>query len=196
LALAYFLAGDSYPKDRHIEDALARRLGRAGVAFVSQPALTALAGAHPGVHPVPERLGQLAQVLRSREQTDPPPFLIGRSSGCVVATRAALQHRLSGVICLAYPFRRPDHEPEPARFAHLAGLRTRTLIIQGDTDQYGGTEAVGAYRLSPAVDLRFVTGRHRLELSEAGWDEVAGWILRFMAERADPTACAPPAAHA
>lgn len=192
MAVAYFLAGDSYPKDRHVEEALADRLGRAGVTFVSQPEFNALAGGEQRIHSISERLDQLERVL-GRTSHDPPPFLIGRSSGCVAATLAASRLRLSGVICLAYPFRQPGHAPEPARFAHLAGLLTPTLILQGDTDQYGGLEARDHYALSPLVTLRFVTGRHRLELTGHGWDEAAQRVLQFMAGCRAPASALPAA---
>jgi predicted alpha/beta-hydrolase family hydrolase len=187
VALVYFLAGDSYPKDRHVETALARRLSRAGVEVVTQDQLGAPAPNRRWRTSVSDRAAHLQAAITAADHPA-PPFVIGRSSGAIVATTLACRIALAGVICLSYPFRPKGRVLEPDRFAHLADCATRTLIIQGDQDPYGGLGVSGDYALSPRVSLRLVAANHRLELDERSWDETAGWILDFMAEGPDAPA--------
>jgi predicted alpha/beta-hydrolase family hydrolase len=178
VASVFYLAGDSYPGDAHVETAVARRLSQAGVELISQAEILALAGGRLKGD-VGQRTAQLERAIATRAVSE-PPFVIGRSSGAIVATLASRRIPLAGVICLGYPFRRRGHLLEPARFAHLARLKTRTLIIQGDWDLYGGRTVTRDFALSRHIDLRFVPAGHRLELDAAWWDRVTAWILDFM----------------
>ena len=146
----YFLAGSSYPGDRDVEVAVTRRLNSAGIEVVSQADILAMSRARTQPRDPAVRVEQLRRAIE-RSPPGPPPFVIGRSSGAQVATLASLQFDLAGVICLAYPFRPKGRVLEPARFAHLADLRTPTLIIQGERDGYGGRGLTREYRLSPQV---------------------------------------------
>ncbi len=187
MSFVYFLAGDSYPEDRHVETALAERLGKAGVEVVTQGQLGAPAPVRRWQASVRDRTAALqARIAAAGHPT--PPFVVGRSSGAVVASMLSCRIPLAGVICLAYPFRPKGRVLEPERFSHLADLKTRTLIIQGHRDRYGGLNVTSDYALSPRTSLRFVAAKHRLELDEPAWDRVAGWILAFMAEGPDARA--------
>ncbi len=178
MASAFYLAGDSYPEDAHVETAVTRRLAAAGVELTSQAEVLALVGGHLKGD-VGQRTAQLERAIARRGASE-PPFVIGRSSGAIAATLASRRIPLAGVICLGYPFRPHGRLLEPARFAHLARLKTRTLIVQGDWDQYGGRTLTRDFALSRRIDLRFVPAGHRLELDELWWDRVGEWILDFM----------------
>ena len=53
-------------------------------------------------------------------------------------------------MCLGYPFH-PPGKPENLRTAHLVGLQTPTLIVQGTRDPFGKPEEVEGYELSAAI---------------------------------------------
>ncbi len=57
--------------------------------------------------------------------------------------------------CLGYPFYAAG-KPEKPRVAHLAGLRTPTLIVQGERDALGNREAVAGYALAPTIRLHWL----------------------------------------
>ncbi len=177
---AYYLAGDSYPRDRHVEAAVATRLRDAGVETMSQDQLDARSGPGGMVLGIQARAQRLERAIEDTSAPD-PPFIIGRSSGGSVAVEVARRRPIAGVICLGFPFRAPGRVLDPARFAALAEVQTPTLIIQGERDRYGGLDLTEHYALSPAVSLRFASGGHRFELSAGEWDEVAGWITAFIA---------------
>ena len=176
----FFLAGSSYPEDRDVEIAVTRRLNSAGIEVVSQAEILATSRAATQPRDPAVRVEQLRRAI-DRSGARQPPFVIGRSSGAQTGTLASLQFDLAGVICLSYPFRPKGRVLEPARFAHLAHLRTPTLIIQGERDGYGGRGLTREYRLSPQVALRLVRADHKFELDQSGWDRAAEWILDFIA---------------
>jgi len=80
----------------------------------------------------------------------------GKSLGGRIASLIADTARPRGLVCLGYPFH-PVGRPERLRTAHLAGLVTPTLIVQGERDALGSREEIARYRLSPAIRLEFLT---------------------------------------
>ena len=67
------------------------------------------------------------------------------------------------LVCLGYPFYAAG-KPEKPRVAHLAHVKTPTLIVQGERDALGNREAVEAYTLSPAIEVHWlVAGDHDLK---------------------------------
>ena len=180
VTLAFFLAGSSYPEDRDVEVAVTRRLRSAGIEVVSQADILALSGTVNQPRGLAVRIGQLRRAI-DRSGPHAPPFVIGRSSGAQAATLASLELDLAGVICLSYPFRPKGRVLEPARFAHLADLRTPTLVIQGVRDSYGGRGLTRDYALSAQVSVRLAPGDHKLELDATTWSQVAHWMLEFIA---------------
>jgi predicted alpha/beta-hydrolase family hydrolase len=67
------------------------------------------------------------------------------------------------LVCLGYPFYAVG-KPEKPRVEHLAGLQTRTLIVQGERDALGNREAVEAYTLSPSIEVAWLAaGDHDLK---------------------------------
>ncbi|KAA1180331.1 alpha/beta fold hydrolase [Rhizobium tropici] len=82
--------------------------------------------------------------------------IAGKSMGGRVASMIAddLSNagRISGLLCLGYPFH-PIGKPEKLRTAHLAGMKTPTLICQGTRDLFGSREEVSTYELSKMIEI-------------------------------------------
>jgi predicted alpha/beta-hydrolase family hydrolase len=94
-------------------------------------------------------------------------FIGGKSYGGRVASMVADglldAGAIRGLVCLGYPFH-PPGKPEQLRTAHLTGIRTPTLICQGERDPFGTEAEVRGYELSPAIEvLTFVDGDHELK---------------------------------
>jgi predicted alpha/beta-hydrolase family hydrolase len=89
------------------------------------------------------------------------PLLIGgKSMGGRIASLIADDVGVDGLVCLGYPFH-PPGRPERTRVAHLSGLRTPTLICQGERDPFGSREEVSGYVLSPSIEIVWITdGEH------------------------------------
>jgi len=102
----------------------------------------------------------------------PGPLLIGgKSMGGRVASMVADAlydaRRIAGLVCLGYPFH-PPGKPTQLRTAHLKGLRTPTLIVQGTRDEFGIPPEVETYDLSPQIELLWLEdGDHDLKPRKA-----------------------------
>ncbi len=119
----------------------------------------------------PDRMPVLQEAFRQQvrlEQTEQPPdrpvFIGGKSMGGRVASllidELAASDGVRGCLCLGYPFH-PPGKPLQLRTEHLAGLRTPTLILQGERDSFGRRGEVDTYSLSPQVQLRWIpSGDH------------------------------------
>ncbi|HEX9986592.1 MAG TPA: alpha/beta fold hydrolase [Thermoanaerobaculia bacterium] len=83
------------------------------------------------------------------------PFIGGKSMGGRMASMVADELNVAGLICLGYPFH-PPGKPEQLRTAHLAALRTPSLIVQGERDPLGTRPEVEGYSLSPAIRLEWL----------------------------------------
>jgi hypothetical protein len=114
----------------------------------------------------------------------------GKSLGGRMASLVADEVGARGLVCLGYPFH-PPGRPERLRTAHLATLRTPTLIVQGSRDPFGTPDEVARYRLSPTIEIRWIEdGDHSLaprrgssrtraeNLDEAG-EALAGFVARL-----------------
>ena len=93
-------------------------------------------------------------------------FIGGKSMGGRVASMIAEEllgaGRISGLVCLGYPFH-PPGKPEQLRTQHLADLATPCLIVQGDRDPFGSREEVERLSLSPQIRLHWASdGDHDL----------------------------------
>ncbi|HEX5758975.1 MAG TPA: alpha/beta family hydrolase [Thermoanaerobaculia bacterium] len=87
----------------------------------------------------------------------------GKSMGGRIASMVADELGVRGLVCLGYPFH-PPGQPDRLRTAHLAALRTPTLIVQGTRDPFGGPDEVAGYTLSPAIRLVWIEdGDHSLK---------------------------------
>ncbi|MBA3324426.1 MAG: alpha/beta hydrolase [Rhodobacteraceae bacterium] len=110
----------------------------------------------------PEYLAAIASL-----DAEGPLIIGGKSMGGRVATMIAddlhAAGRIAGVLCLGYPFH-PRGRPQQLRTRHLAGLRTPTLICQGDRDELGARAEVASYTLSDRIEILWLdNGDHDLK---------------------------------
>lgn len=119
------------------------------------------------------------------------PLVIGGKSlggrvASLVAKREFEAGRISGVVCLGYPFH-PPGKPEKLRTAHLMELTLPVLIVQGERDPFGGTDEVAGYGLPETIELHWAPdGDHGLEprkrsgrTAEQNWREAVDAIARW-----------------
>jgi uncharacterized protein len=91
----------------------------------------------------------------------------GKSMGGRVASMIADERQAAGLLCLGYPFH-PVGKPAQLRTAHLAQLKTPTLIVQGTRDPFGTPDEVAAYELSQAIEILWLEdGDHDLRPRKA-----------------------------
>ena len=103
--------------------------------------------------------------------TSGPLLIGGKSMGGRVASMVADAlfdaGRVAGLVCLGYPFH-PPGKPETLRTAHLAELKTPTLIFHGMRDEFGSPQEIATYTLSPAITVQFLEdGDHDLRPRKA-----------------------------
>jgi predicted alpha/beta-hydrolase family hydrolase len=92
-----------------------------------------------------------------------PLVIGGKSMGGRMASLVADELGVDALVCLGYPFYAAG-KPEKPRVAHLAELKTPTLIVQGERDALGNRETVEGYALSSAIELCWlVAGDHDLK---------------------------------
>lgn len=176
---AFYLAGDSFPKDRDIESAIETRLAPLFNEWCSQSALNERHGAGQFTMKIPERLDILRRELQAGSSS-PPGVLVGRSSGGRVATLFARENTVRAVVCLGYPFKHPNRAPEPVRYEHLRQINVPTLILQGRSDVYKSFQQAGTYRVSDHVTIMPVDTDHEFRLESEQWDAAVAVIARFL----------------
>lgn len=122
----------------------------------------------PGRKPPPRAETLRAEYVAAIDElgTKGPLIIGGKSMGGRVASMVAdEQHaagRVAGLLCLGYPFH-PVGKPEQLRTAHLAGMKTPALIVQGTRDPFGTREEVATYTLSKAIEILWLEdGDHDL----------------------------------
>ncbi|MBX9762380.1 MAG: alpha/beta hydrolase [Pseudomonadaceae bacterium] len=90
-----------------------------------------------------------------REQVVGPLAIGGKSMGGRMASLLADELEPDALVCLGYPFYAVG-KPQKPRIEHLAQLKTRTLIIQGERDALGDRQAVATYPLADAITLHWL----------------------------------------
>ena len=111
----------------------------------------------------------------------------GKSMGGRVASMIAdamlVESTIAGLLCLGYPFHPPE-KPQQLRTAHLADLKTPTLIVQGTRDPFGTPDEVATYKLSKAIELLWLEdGDHDLKPRKSISGFTAADHLKTMATR-------------
>jgi predicted alpha/beta-hydrolase family hydrolase len=70
--------------------------------------------------------------------------------------------RISGLVCLGYPFH-PPNKPAQLRTAHLRTLKCPALIVQGERDPFGHRGEIENMALSPTIEIAWIgDGDHDL----------------------------------
>jgi len=90
-----------------------------------------------------------------RARVNGPLAIGGKSMGGRMASLLADELGADALVCLGYPFYAAG-KPEKPRVAHLADLRTPTLIVQGERDALGNRQAVEAYALASAIRVEWL----------------------------------------
>jgi predicted alpha/beta-hydrolase family hydrolase len=100
----------------------------------------------------------------------------GKSMGGRIASLIADKARVTGLVCLGYPFH-PVGKPDTLRVEHLRSLETPTLIVQGERDPFGDRDEVAKYKLSAAIRVAWIDdGDHGLKPRKAsGRTEEQNW---------------------
>jgi predicted alpha/beta-hydrolase family hydrolase len=105
----------------------------------------------------------------------------GRSAGARVACRTAAEHGAAGVLALAFPLH-PPGKPEKSRAAELIAVPVPLVVVQGETDAFGGPAEVAAVLDGQAgASVYAVPGDHSLKRNV---DVVAAAALSWLDELA------------
>ena len=117
-------------------------------------------------------------------------YIGGKSMGGRIASMIADATKVSGLICLGYPFHPPGNA-DKLRIDHLKELQTRTLILQGERDPFGKLDEVKTYPLSSQITLQWIPdGEHSFKprkssgtTQEANLKLAAEQIRQFILDR-------------
>ncbi len=91
-----------------------------------------------------------------------PVVLGGRSAGARVACRTAGALGATGVLCLAFPLH-PPGKPEKSRAGELTAVAVPVLVVQGDSDAFGGPAEVQVALGEHPATVVAVRGDHALK---------------------------------
>ena len=152
--------GAGAPMDSPFMQTMAQGLAARGVRVVrfefAYMAQRRVDGRKRPPNPQAQLLQQWREVhAQVRQRVSGPLSGGGKSMGGRMASLLADEFGASALICLGYPFYAAG-KPEKPRVAHLAELRTPTLIIQGERDTLGNKETVAGYELSAAIELHWL----------------------------------------
>ncbi|MDP3316456.1 MAG: alpha/beta fold hydrolase [Devosia sp.] len=166
--------GAGAPMDSASLNATAKALATAGIR-VARFEFAYMAARRTGTRrPPPKAETVIPEYIAAVDDLGPTPgplLIGGKSMGGRVASMAADAlfdaRRIAGLVCLGYPFH-PPAKPTQLRTAHLKGLRTPTLIVQGTRDEFGIPPEVKTYDLSPQIELLWLEdGDHDLKPRKA-----------------------------
>lgn len=187
--------GAGAPMDSEFIQTMAQSLAVRGIAVLRFEFAFMAARRIDGKKRPPNPQAQLLQQWREvyaqvRQRVAGPLAIGGKSMGGRMASLLADELGADALVCLGYPFYAVG-KPEKPRIAHLAELRTRTLIIQGERDALGNREAVAAYPLSAAIRLHWLAAAdHDLKpLKSSGFSQAqhlqsaADDIAAFLTDR-------------
>jgi predicted alpha/beta-hydrolase family hydrolase len=119
------------------------------------------------------------QHLRTADVLTGPLVLGGRSAGARVACRTAVEHGAAGVLALAFPLH-PPGKPQKSRAAELTAVPVPLVVVQGETDAFGGPEEVAAVLAGQkGASVYAVPGDHALKRNV---DVVAAAALSWLDE--------------
>jgi hypothetical protein len=182
--------GAGAPMDSATMQATAEALAAAGFR-VARFEFGYMAARRTGHRKPPPRADLLIPEYRAAvdQLRAPGPLMIGgKSMGGRVASMVADElhagGRIAGLLCVGYPFH-PPGKPDQPRIAHLAGLRSPTLICQGTRDVFGSREEVSGYDLSGRIEVFWLEdGDHDLKPRQTVSGFTHAQHLRTLAEAA------------
>ncbi|MEB0080265.1 dienelactone hydrolase family protein [Pseudomonas sp. CCI3.2] len=160
--------GAGAPMDSDFMNGIAQRLAARGVNVVrfefAYMAQRRIDGRKRPPNPQAQLLDCWRQVYTQvRPQVTGRLAIGGKSMGGRMASLLADELSVDGLVCLGYPFY-ATAKPEKPRVAHLAALKTPTLIVQGERDTLGNRHTVEGYTVSDAISLYWLaTGDHDLK---------------------------------
>jgi predicted alpha/beta-hydrolase family hydrolase len=166
-AITYaFAHGAGGAMDTPFMTTVARALGARGIRVVRFEFPYMAARRTGGKRGAPDRQPVLlaswrdvVEKLGNRERL----FIGGKSMGGRMATMAADELGVRGVVCFGYPFH-PPGQPAKVRTAHLETLSTPMLVLQGERDPFGNRADVATYLLSPSIQIDWLPdGDHSLK---------------------------------
>ncbi|WP_312930623.1 alpha/beta family hydrolase [Stutzerimonas nitrititolerans] len=160
LASLILAHGAGAPMDSPFMEEITARLVESGIAVFrfefAYMAERRLTGRKRPPNPQAQLLEQWREVYgRVRQQAAGRLAIGGKSMGGRMASLLADELQADALVCLGYPFYAAG-KPDKPRVAHLAGLRTPTLIVQGERDALGDRASVTGYALSPAIQLHWL----------------------------------------
>jgi len=182
--------GAGAPMDSPFMNAVAAALAARGVATLRFEFPYMAARRQGGPRRPPDRQPVLLEAWHEalRAAGPPLPAIGGKSLGGRMASLIADGMGVPALVCLGFPFHAPG-KPPGERIAHLAGLATPALLVQGTRDPFGTAEDVAGYALSAAIRLHWVAdGDHDLKprrgfgMHAAAIDSAASAIAAFLAE--------------
>jgi predicted alpha/beta-hydrolase family hydrolase len=160
--------GAGAPMDSEFMNDMARRLADLGVGVLRfefpHMAQRRIDGRKRPPNPQPKLLECWHDVVHAvRPKITGRLAIGGKSMGGRMASLVADELEVDALVCLGYPFYAAA-KPEKPRVAHLADLKTPTLIVQGERDALGNRQAVEGYALSSAIDVLWLpTANHDLK---------------------------------
>jgi predicted alpha/beta-hydrolase family hydrolase len=162
--------GAGGPMDTPTMTTAAKALADAGLRvarfeFVYMAARRSAAGRKPP--PRADKLGPEYLAAIDALKAKGPLIIGGKSMGGRIASMIAddlhAAGRIAGLLCLGYPFH-PPGKPEQLRTAHLTGMKTPALIVQGTRDPFGSRQEVSTYALSKTIEILWLEdGDHDLK---------------------------------
>lgn len=179
--------GAGSPMDSPFMTFFANGLAERGVRVVRFEFPYMAAHRQGGRRRLPDRIAVLLDAWRAvLAGRDPARTVIGgKSLGGRMASMVADEMGVRGLLCLGYPFH-PPGTPEKPRVAHLRGLATPTLILQGTRDPFGGRGEVEIYGLSPAIRVHWLEdGDHGFKPRKSSGRSEADALDEALAAAAD-----------
>jgi len=185
--------GAGGPMDSAAMDAIAAAIVAAGF-HVARFEFCYMAARRKGLRKPPPRAETVMpeyraaiDALRKSKGVKGPLIIGGKSMGGRVASMIAdpmhAEGKIAGLLCLGYPFH-PIGKPDQLRTAHLAALKTPTLIVQGTRDPFGTPGEVAGYKLSKTIEILWLEdGDHDLKPRKSVSGFTAADHLQTMAAR-------------
>ncbi|MCO6057899.1 alpha/beta hydrolase [Pseudomonas sp. MOB-449] len=152
--------GAGAPMDSPFMEGIAQRLAARGVAVARFEFPYMAARREDGRRRPPNPQAQLLACWREihalvRQQVTGPLAIGGKSMGGRMASLLADELGTDALVCLGYPFHAVGKADKP-RVAHLAELKTPTLIVQGERDAMGDRLTVAGYSLADSIGMHWL----------------------------------------